>query len=285
MSAPLSTFRHRFARNRAGMAGLVVVGLVTIAALVAPLFYPGDPLRSVASPEIWPFIDARFPLGTDALGRDIAAIMFHGARTTIVIGLTASLVASVIGTTIGSLAGYYGGLVDDLLMRVAEMFQIIPHLVFLIALVAVLGPRVDVVVIGIGMVSWNSMARLVRAEFMTLKHREFVLAARAVGMSNVRIILREILPNALPPTVILASLIVGGAVLFEAALSFLGLSDPTIASWGRLIGEGRSLIRTSWYIAAIPGVGILLTVLSLNLIGDALTDALNPRISIPTDDR
>lgn len=284
-NATLTTFRQRFVRNRGGLLGLAIVGAVCLAALLAPWVYPGDPLRSVARPELWPFETLKHPLGTDALGRDIAAIMMHGSYTTMLIGLTASLVASAIGTTVGMVAGYYGGIVDDVLMRFAEIFQIVPHLVFLIALVAVFGPRVDVVVIGIGVVSWNSMARLVRAEFMSLKHREFVLAGRAAGMTDLQIILREILPNALPPAVILASLIVGGAVLFEAALSFLGLSDPSIASWGRLIGEGRVLIRTSWYIAAVPGIGILLTVLSLNLIGDALTDALNPRVPIPADDR
>ncbi|MCB1461355.1 MAG: ABC transporter permease [Nitratireductor sp.] len=273
-----SAFLARYLSSPSAILGTSVIVMIVTAALFASVLYPQDPLRSVAAPEIWPFVDAAHPLGTDAIGRDIAAMMMHGARTTIAIGLIASIVASIIGILIGAVSGFYGGMVDNLLMRFTELFQIIPNLVFLIALVSVFGPRIEVVVLGIGSVSWTGMARLVRAEFMTLKNREFVLAARAAGMTDLRIIASEILPNALPPAVVLASLIVGAAVLYEASLSFLGLSDPAIASWGRLVGEGRSLIRTSWYIAAVPGLGIMLAVLSVNLVGDALTDALNPRL-------
>ncbi|MEQ9642134.1 MAG: ABC transporter permease [Alphaproteobacteria bacterium] len=274
----LAAFWRRYRRNRAALIGLAIVVVVVIMAFSAPWLFPHDPLRIVGPSELWPMQDARFPLGTDSLGRDVAAGIFYGAGTTLLIGLVASLVATIIGVTIGALAGYYGGWWDDALMRFTEIFQTIPNLIFLLALVAVLGPTIENVVLGIGIISWTSIARLVRAEFMSLRDREFVLAGRAMGMSDLRLIATQILPNAIPPVIVLASLIVAGAVLFESALSFLGLSDPNIASWGRLIGEGRLLIRTSWYICAIPGVAILVTVLALNLIGDGLNDAFNPKL-------
>ena len=236
----------------------------------------------VGPAELWPLADVRFPLGTDSLGRDIAALLFHGAGTTLIIGLVASLVATIIGVGIGGLAGFNGGVIDDVLMRFTEVFQTIPNLIFLMTLMVVLGPQIENVVIGIGLVSWTSVARLVRAEFMTLREREFILASRAMGMSNLRIAVTQILPNALPPVIVLASLMVAGAVLFESALAFLGLSDPDVASWGALIGEGRLLIRTSWYVSAIPGLAIVVTVLALNLIGDGLNDVFNPKLKSGT---
>lgn len=271
-------FWRRYRRNRAAVVGLAILCVVVAMALSAPFVFPVNPLRLVGPAELWPLTDARFPLGTDSLGRDIAAQLVHGAGTTLIIGLVASLVATTIGVGIGATAGYYGGLVDDALMRFTEIFQTIPNLIFLLALVAVVGPKIENIVIGIGLVSWTSVARLVRAEFMSLREREFVLASRAMGMSDLRIIVTQILPNAIPPVIVLASLIVAGAVLFESALAFLGLSDPNIASWGGLIGEGRLLIRTAWYVCALPGLAILLTVLALNLIGDGLNDVFNPML-------
>ena len=275
----LREFWARYRRNRAAVVGLGFIGLIIAMALAAPLVYPIDPLRIVGPSELWPAADARFPLGTDSLGRDVAAWIFHGAGTTLLIGLVASGVATTIGVSVGAFAGYYGGWIDDALMRFTEVFQTVPNLIFLLALVAVLGPELENVVLGIGLISWTGVARLVRAEFMSLREREFVLAGRALGMGDLRLITTQILPNAMPPVIVMASLIVAGAVLFEAALSFLGLSDPDIASWGRLIGEGRLLIRTSWYLCAIPGLAILVTVLALNLIGDGLNDALNPKLN------
>jgi peptide/nickel transport system permease protein len=271
-------FWRGFRRNRAAVLGFVMLACVIVMGIVARALYPADPLRIVGPAEMWPFENWRFPLGTDALGRDIAAFIFHGAGTTLLIGLVASLIASTIGVTIGALAGYYGGKIDDALMRFTEIFQTVPNLIFLLTLVAVLGPSIQNVVIGIGIISWTALARLVRAEFMSLREREFILASRAMGMGDARIMLLQILPNAIPPIIVMASLIVAAAVLFESALSFLGLSDPNIASWGRLIGDGRALIRTSWYISAIPGIAILITVLALNLVGDGINDALNPKL-------
>ena len=271
-------FLARFGRNRGALAGALVMLFVALAALVAPLAFPTDPLRIVGAPELWPGEVPQFPLGTDSLGRDILAMIMHGARATLLIGLFASAVATLIGVSAGAVAGYFGGWIDETMMRVAELFQTIPNLIFVLTIVMILGSTLTNIVIAIGIVSWTSIARLTRAEFLALRDREFVQACRAMGMSNVRIIVGEILPNALPPVIVLSSLVVAGAVLFESAVSFLGLGDPNVASWGRLIGDGRQLIRSSWYISAIPGVAVMMTVLCLNLIGDGLNDALNPKL-------
>lgn len=275
--APPGLFR-RFARNRGALAGLVVVLAVIGVALGADWMYPRNPLRIVGPPEIWPLQNPRFPLGTDSLGRDIAAILAHGAQATLLIGLFASLTATLIGVTIGAAAAWFGGWVDEALMRFTELFQVVPGLVFVLTIVSILGGTVENITIAVGIVTWTGIARLTRAEFLTLREREFVKACRAMGMGDARIVLTEILPNALPPVIVLSSLSVAGAILFETAVAFLGLGDPEVASWGRLIGEGRTLIRSSWYICAIPGVAIMATVLAINLMGDGLNDALNPKL-------
>jgi peptide/nickel transport system permease protein len=271
-------FVSRFARNRGALLGAVLILLVTLMAVAAPLLYPKDPLRIVGAPELWPGEDPDFPLGTDSLGRDMLAMIVHGARATLLIGLFASAVATLIGVSVGAVAGYFGGWVDEVAMRAAELFQTIPNLIFVLTIVVILGSTLENIVLAIGIVSWTSIARLTRAEFLALRDREFVQACRAMGMSNGRIIVGEVLPNALPPVIVLSSLVVAGAILFESAVSFLGLGDPNLASWGRLVGDGRLLIRSSWYICAIPGVAIMVTVLCLNLIGDGLNDALNPKL-------
>jgi peptide/nickel transport system permease protein len=271
-------FARRFARNRAAVFGLVLVLIVIAAAIAAPWLFPRNPLRIVGRPEIWPFVNSRYPLGTDSLGRDIAAMIVYGARTTLLIGLFASLTAAFIGITIGATAAYVGGWVDEILMRLTELFQTIPNLVFVLTIVAILGQKIEFVTVAVGVVSWTPIARLTRAEFLALRDRDFVQACRSMGMSNLRIMFGEILPNALPPVIVLSSLVIAGAVLYESAVSFLGLGDPNVSSWGRLIGDGRTLIRTSWYICAVPGVAIMLTVLALNLVGDGLNDALNPKL-------
>ena len=204
-------------------------------------------------------------------------MIVHGARATLLIGLFASAVATIIGVGVGAIAGYFGGWVDEIAMRAAELFQTIPNLIFVLTIVVILGSTLTNIVIAIGIVSWTPIARMTRAEFLSLRDREFV-PCRSMGMSDFRIILTEILPNALPPVIVLSSLVVAGAILFESAVSFLGLGDPNVASWGRLVGDGRQLIRSSWYICAIPGIAIMITVLCLNLVGDGLNDALNPKL-------
>ncbi|GLK93722.1 ABC transporter permease [Achromobacter insolitus] len=273
-----ASFAARFARNRGAVAGAVLLALVAFLAAGAGWLYPADPLRIVGAPEIWPFESWRYPLGTDSMGRDIAAMIAHGARATLLIGLVAAATATLIGVSVGAAAAWAGGWVDEGLMRVAELFQIIPNVVFVLTVVSILGPRIEHITLAVGLVSWPPIARLTRAEFLSFKEREFVQACRALGMSPVRIVAAEILPNALPPVIVMSSLVVAGAILYESVVSFLGLGDPNIASWGRLVGEGRSLIRSSWYICAVPGVAIMLAVLSLNLVGDGLNDALNPKL-------
>ena len=273
----MDAFR-RFARNRGSLLGAIVLLLVAMLAILAPLLSAADPLRIVAPSELWPGEDPRYWLGTDSVGHDMVALLLWGARATLLVGLTASLAATLIGTTVGALAGYYGGWVDTALSKLTELFQTIPNLVFILTIVVILGPKLSHIVFAIAIVSWTPIARLARGEFLSLRNREFVQACRSMDVSGPRIIVFEILPNALPPIVVLGSLTVASAILFEAALSFLGLGDPDVASWGRLVGEGKELIRSSWYISALPGGAIMLTVLALNLVGDGLNDALNPKL-------
>ena len=270
-------FWRRFRRNRAALLGLALFTVVVLMALTAGLIEPSDPLRRAGPPLTAPFTNWSVPLGTDQLGRDILAGIFHGARISLLIGVVATLVSIAIGVLIGAISGYFGGWVDDLLMRVTEAFQTIPNFVLLLTLVAILGSSIEWIALAIGIVSWTAPARMVRAEFMSLRGREFVDAARNLGVSNTSIIFREILPNALPPIIVYASVIMALAILLESALAFLGLGDPNYASWGNMIGQGRAVLRTAWYCAAIPGIAIVLTVLSFSLVGEGLNDALNPR--------
>jgi peptide/nickel transport system permease protein len=272
------TVLNRYRRNPAALLGAVLLVAVIAVALAAPLVFPKDPLGLAGRPLQWPMANPRFWFGTDPSGRDIAAQIFHGARVSLVIGLVATLISVAIGIGIGALAGFYGGWVDDALMRVTEAFQTLPNFLLLLVLVAVFGSDITTVTIAIGLVSWPATARLTRAEFLTLRQREFVQACQVLGMSDARIIFREILPNALPPVIVYASVVMAIAILLESALAFLNLSDPNIASWGNLIGAGRGVLRTQWYVSAIPGAAILVTVLAVSLVGQGLNDALNPRL-------
>jgi len=251
---------------------------VAFAALFAPWLYPGDPQAMVARPLIWPGQNAAFPLGSDSLGRDVAAGLAWGGRVSLVVAVAAIAVGVTIGTAVGAVGGYLGGWADDALVRMTEIFQTIPSFVFLVVLVAIARPSVAAITLSIAVVTWPAIARLVRAEFRALREKEFIVAARALGFGPSRIIFREILPNALPPIIVAASMQVATAILMESALSFLGLGDPNLVSWGSMIGEGRVLVRSAWFLTAIPGFAIVVTVLALNTLGDALNDALNPRL-------
>ena len=268
-----------YLRNPAAVLGAVLVLAVLVMGLAAPLLFPNDPLGLAGRPLQWPGANPRFPLGTDPSGRDIMAQLFHGARVSLLIGFVATLVATAIGIAIGALAGFYSGLVDTVLMRLTEAFQTLPNFLLLLVLVAVFGSQIETVTIAIGLVSWPPVARLTRAEFLTLRTREFVQAARVQGLSDLHLMLREVLPNALPPVIVYASVVMAVAILLESALAFLQLSDPNVPSWGNLIGLGRNVLRVEWYVSAIPGVAILLTILGVSLVGQGLNDALNPRIT------
>lgn len=271
-------FLRLYLRNPAAIIGLVLLFAVLFLAASADIFYPRDPLSLAGRPLSWPLENPRFVLGTDSSGRDIAAQIFHGARISLLIGIVATLVAIVLGTVIGALAGFYGGWVDDVLMRVTEAFQTVPSFLLLLVLVAVFGSSLWTVTLAIGVVSWPAPARLTRAEFLSLRSREFVQACRTLGLRDSAIIFKEILPNAMPPLIVYASVVMALAILMESALAFLNLSDPNVASWGNLIGQGRGVLRTQWYVSAIPGIAILLTVLAVSLVGQGLNDALNPRL-------
>jgi len=272
------TFLHNYFRSPAAAIGLILLSVVLVMAATAGWLFPRDPLALAGRPLLWPAENARFWLGTDNSGRDIAAQIFHGSRISLLIGLVATSIAIVIGVVVGALSGYYGGTVDTILMRITEAFQTLPNFLLLLLLVAVFGSTLTTVTLAIGIVSWPAPARLTRAEFLSLRGREFVEACRTLGLGDRQIIFREILPNALPPVIVYASVVMAVAILLESALAFLRLSDPNVASWGNLIGLGRDVLRTHWYVSAIPGLAILVTVLAVSLVGQGLNDALNPRL-------
>ena len=239
-------------------------------------WHPRSPFAIVSRPFSPPFGD--FLFGTDSLGRDLLAGLIHGARTSLLIAIIATLAAVAFGTLVGSIAGFYGGFVDDVLMRVTEFFQTIPSFIFAIVLVAILAPSAESLVIAIATVSWPPIARVVRGEVLTIKAREFVQAAIVAGQRDMAILLGQVLPNALSPLIVTGSLLVANAILIESALSFLGLGAPNLMSWGFQIGAGRAFLRDAWWLVTVPGVAILLTVLAINLVGEGLNDALNPRL-------
>ncbi|MBN9035931.1 MAG: ABC transporter permease [Rhizobiales bacterium] len=268
----------RFSRNLPATVGAVVLAVIALIAVFAPAIYGTGPWDIVSRPFYWPFEKAGLPLGTDMLGRDILAGMFDGARASLLIGSLATAMAVLLGLVVGLLAGFYGRRVDNVLMRVTEIFQTIPSFVLVVILVAMLKPSVGTVIIALGAVTWPTIARIVRAETLSLREREFVQAGIAIGMSDTRLLFVHILPNALPPVIIAASLLMAQAILLEAGLSFLGLGDPNVMSWGTIMGNGREVLRQYWYISAMPGVAILVTVLALNLVGEGINDALNPKL-------
>jgi peptide/nickel transport system permease protein len=284
MSATSSSSRrdggfHRFLRNKGAVLGLAVLLVILALALFGPSLYPNSPWRMVGRPFVAPFVMDRFPLGTDTLGRDIATGLAHGARVSLLIGLTSTLVALLIGVPLGALAGYFGGWIDDAAMRFTEFFQTIPSFALAIVIVAVLQPTLGSIVLAIGLVSWPPLARLVRGEVLSLRSREYVQAAITIGQSTPRIIFTQVLPNAIAPIIVMGSLMVASAILLESALSFLGLGDPNLMSWGYMVGAGRTRLIDAWWVSFFPGLAIFLTVLALNLVGEGLNDALNPRLS------
>jgi peptide/nickel transport system permease protein len=272
----LRDFWRRYRRNRAAVGGMVVVLLITLLAIFGPGVYEVNPFDMVGRPYLKPF--GEFPLGTDVSGRDILAGIIHGAPVSLLIGVVASLCATLVGVAFGAVAGYYGGLVDDVLMRTTEFFLTIPSFILAVVIVAIFSPSVVSITAAIAIVSWPSVARLVRGEFIAQREREYVQACRALGMPNWEIIVIQILPNALGPVIVVATLMVATAILTESGLSFLGLGDPNHISWGYMIGVARTALRVAWWMAAIPGLMIVIAVIAINLAGEGLSDALNPRL-------
>jgi peptide/nickel transport system permease protein len=268
---------RRFLADRNGRLGLAGLVLVLGMALTAGWIFPGDPMAIAGPAQLPPFQDPAHWLGTDRLGRDVLAQLFHGARVSLLVGAAAAAMAVGIGLLVGTTAGFLGGWVDEALMRLTEAVQTVPSFVLALALILVLGPSLGNVVLAIGLGAWTSPARVVRAEIMALARRDFVDAYRCMGMGWAEIAFAKLLPNALAPVLVLATVITASAILIESALAFLGLGDPNRVSWGSMIADGRAVLRSAWTLSAIPGVAIVVAVLSVSLLGEALTAALDPR--------
>lgn len=269
---------RRFKQNPLSLAGLVVIVALSTIALLAPIISPYNPtaidVNKVLSP---PSIS--HPFGTDELGRDVLTRMMWGSRVSLKVGFIAVGIAILIGCIFGSLAGYYGGAIDGVLMRFVDVMLAFPTFFLILAVIAIVEPGITTIMIVIGVTGWMDVARLVRAEFLTLKEREFISAARAIGASDVRIIFRHILPNALSPVFVAATFGIAGAILIESSLSFLGLGvQPPEPSWGNILTSGKDNITVAWWLSVFPGLAILITVLSYNLVGEGLRDALDPRL-------
>lgn len=264
--------RPRFALKPEAAAGALILALLVAMALSASLLFPGDP-QAIAGPALLPpFHDWSLPLGTDRLGRDVLAGLFHGARTSLAVGLSAAAAALVVGTAVGTVAGFAGGLVDDLLMRITDAFQTVPGFLLALAFVSLVGPSLTVIVFAISLSAWTGPARVARAEVLSIRERDYVASARVIGMHPLEIAFREVLPNALPPVLALSSIIVAGAILTEAALSFLGLGDPNRVTWGGMIAEGRTVLRSAPFLSIVPGVALVFAVLGVYLAGEGLVE-------------
>jgi peptide/nickel transport system permease protein len=271
-------FVGSMSKNRLALLGLVVVlGLVLVAAL-APLLTPIAPnaidVNAILLP---PSLEHLF--GTDELGRDVFSRMIAGSRVSLEVGLVSAGLSALIGVILGALAGYYGGWVESVIMRFTDMMLCFPTFFLILAVIALLEPSIINIMVVIGLTSWMGVARLVRAEFLTLKEREYVLAARSLGAGDLRIIFRHILPNAMAPVLVAVTLGVAGAILTESGLSFLGLGvQPPAASWGNILNQGKANIEIAWWLSLFPGLAILVTVLGYNLLGEGIRDALDPRL-------
>ncbi|MCX7363943.1 MAG: ABC transporter permease [Alphaproteobacteria bacterium] len=266
-----------FLRNPTFLAGLSILSFFVAIALLAGWLFPTDPQDMVAQPLLWPGDDPAYLLGSDSLGRDVLAQLVYGTRASLMVGVASAAIGLAIGMVVGSAAGYFGGWIDTLLMRLVELFQTTPTFLLVIVIVAIREPSLSTIALAIGLASWPTVARLVRAQFRSLRESDFVMAARSLGYSSTRIIVQEILPNALPPVIVAASVMIANAILTEAGLSFLNMRDPNVISWGGMIGDGRDQLRSAWFLTALPGAAIAAAVLSLNLVGDGLNEILNPR--------
>jgi peptide/nickel transport system permease protein len=271
-------FWRAFRRNRLALIGGVVVVILVALAALAPKIAPWDPNR----PDVRKILDRpsrAHPLGTDQLGRDVFSRMLYGARVSLAVGFVSVGIATLIGIVLGAAAGFHGGTIDAMVMRLVDLMLVFPRLFLLLAVLAFLRPSIWTIMAVIGLTGWMSVARLVRAEFLSLKEREFVLWSQSIGASSFRTIWRHILPNAIGPVLVAMTLGIPAAILTESGLSFLGLGvQPPHATWGNILNEGKDAIEIGWWLSAYPGVAILVTVLSYNLLGEGIRDALDPRL-------
>lgn len=260
-------------RTPASVIGLVIVVLFGVVALFADRIAPADPFDTSAGPALSP-PSADHLLGTDNLGRDLATAIVHGANTSMTVILAVLSISALIGIGVGAIAGYYGGVVDAVIMRTADLFQVVPRFFLALLVIAYFGPGIDKLILLLGLTSWPFLARVVRAEALTLRRRDFVEAARATGASGARILLRQVIPNLLPVAVVVLTLFASRIILIEAGLAFLGLSDQNRVSWGMLANNAQNFLQLAWWMAVFPGLAIALAVLGLNLVGDSVTDLL-----------
>jgi peptide/nickel transport system permease protein len=273
-----SAFWQGLKANRLALAGGVVVLALMVVAALAPVLAPYDPYQIDVDAILLP-PSLEHPFGTDELGRDVLSRMIYGSRVSLQVGFVAAGLATAVGVLLGALAGYYGGWVESAIMRFTDMMLCFPTFFLILAVIALLEPSIVNIMAVIGLTSWMGVARLVRAEFLTLKERDFVLAARSLGASDARIIFRHILPNAMAPVLVALTLGVAGAILTESGLSFLGLGvQPPLASWGNILNQGKANIEIAWWLSLFPGLAILITVLAYNLLGEGIRDALDPRL-------
>ena len=273
-----NVFWRRFKRNRLAAAGGVVVLLMFFAAVFAPFIFPHNP-DDIDRKHVLEAPSLRHPLGTDDLGRDVSSRVIWGARISLSVGFVAVGIAALIGIMLGAVSGYYGGWIDRIIMRFIDVMLSIPTFFLILAVIAFIEPSIWNIMIVIGLTSWMGMARLVRAEVLSLKEREFVLAAKALGAGDANIIVRHIMINSMAPVFVSAVLGIAGAVLIESALSFLGIGvQPPTPSWGNILTLGKDNIEIAWWLSVFPGLAILITVLSYNLVGEGLRDALDPRL-------
>ena len=273
-------FWGRFLSTRRALFGFILLFAIIFVALAAPFITWFPPLKTMVGKVFAP-PNFTHLFGSDDLGRDIYTNVVYGARTSLMVGLISVTISVMIGVLIGALSGYYGGKLGDLLMMMAEMFLVIPTFLLALIITAIFGRDVPIIILAIAIASWPGAARLMRAEFLSIKERPFIEAARTMGLSNTRIIFGEILPNAISALIPYSTLQVGTAILIEAGLSFLGVGDPNVPSWGSMLNNAQRFLRTSWWMAFFPGIALTITVLSLNLIGEALYDYLNPRLREP----
>lgn len=273
----LRLFWHRYKKNRAAVVGLMFILFIMLIALLTPFVSP-YPARKTGVGNSFEVPSIAHYFGTDQLGRDLFSDVLWGAQTSLMVGFLVAMASALIGTIIGAFSGYYGGIVDDVLMRITEVFLIIPVFLLALIIVALFGSNIFNIILALVAVSWPGTTKLIRAEIISLKEKEFVEAAKAIGLRETRIIFEEILPNAFFPVIVNATFQVGSAILMEAGLSFLGLGDPSKASWGILLYNAQFFFRRAWWMVVFPGFAMFLTALSLNLLGDGLNDALNPRL-------
>jgi peptide/nickel transport system permease protein len=274
----IRAFSRTFVRNRLAVGGGIVVGILVALAVLAPLLAPWDPnkpdTRRILTPP-----SPSHPLGTDQIGRDVLSRVLYGARVSLAVGFVSVGIATIIGVLLGAAAGYHGGIVDAVIMRVVDLMLVFPRFFLLLAVLAFLKPSIWTIMVVIGLSGWMGVARLVRAEFLTLREREFVVWSESIGASAARVVFRHILPNAMAPVLVAMTLGIPAAILTESGLSFLGLGvQPPYATWGNILTDGKDALEIAWWMTLYPGLAILITVLSYNLLGEGIRDALDPRL-------